>query len=306
LSLPSDFQRPVDAFLTWLRIEKRYSPYTLQSYHRDLLAAVAWMRREEIPGWDRLNTRQVRDFAAACHRDGLSGRSIQRRLSALRSFYAWAMRDGQAATNPAVGARAPKGPRKLPNALSVDQLAGLLDNTSDDPLAIRDLAIMELFYSSGLRLAELAALNRDDPPRGDDLLTVVGKGGKTRLLPVGRKARRAIARWLRVRAGLAAKGEPALFVSRRGGRLSQRAIQQRLAVNAARLGLDAHLHPHQLRHSFATHILESSGDLRAVQELLGHADIGTTQIYTHVDFQHLARVYDQAHPRAKRERDKGR
>ena len=302
--MPAALQRLPDAFLAWLRIEKRYSAHTLQGYRRDLRAAAEWMRVEQIPDWNRLTARRVRDFAAFCHREGLSGRSIQRRLSALRSFYAWLMRDGRATTNPAIGVRAPKSPRKLPDPLSVDQLAGLLDTSSDEPLLTRDLAMMELFYSSGLRLAELAALNLDDLPDTDEPLAVVGKGGKTRLLPVGRKARQAIERWLERRPGLAAIDEPALFVSRRGGRLSRRAIQQRLAVSAARLGLDAHLHPHQLRHSFATHVLESSGDLRAVQELLGHADISTTQIYTHVDFQHLARVYDRAHPRAKGERKK--
>ena len=302
--MPASLQRLPDAFLAWLRIEKRYSPHTLQGYCRDLRAAAAWMRVEQIPDWNRLTARRVRDFAAFCHREGLSGRSIQRRLSALRSFYAWLMRDGRATTNPAIGVRAPKSPRKLPDPLSVDQLAGLLDTSSDEPLLTRDLAMMELFYSSGLRLAELAALNLDDLPDTDEPLEVVGKGGKTRLLPVGRKARQAIERWLERRPGLVASDEPALFVSRRGGRLSRRAIQQRLAASAARLGLDAHLHPHQLRHSFATHVLESSGDLRAVQELLGHADISTTQIYTHVDFQHLARVYDRAHPRAKGERKK--
>jgi len=290
----------VTAFLEWLRVEKRASAHTLAAYRRDLEAAAGWLREQGIAAWHDFNARHARAHAAACHRDGLSGRSIQRRLSALRSFYAWLQRVGQVASNPVSGVRAPRAPRKLPDAPSVDALAALLDQTSDDPLVLRDLAMIELFYSSGLRLAELASLNLDDLAGGESLLRVVGKGAKTRLVPVGRKAREALERWLVARAGLATDGEKALFVSRRGGRLSHRAIQQRVAATAARLGLDGHLHPHQLRHSFATHLLESSGDLRAVQELLGHADIGTTQIYTHVDFQQLARVYDSAHPRARR------
>ncbi len=292
-------------FLEWLRVEKRLSPHTLSAYRRDLEAARDWLREQDIPHWSALDARRARAFAAACHRRGLGGRSIQRHLSALRSFYAWLLRTGRVRANPLLGVRAPRAPRKLPEPLSVDALAGLLDQNAEDPLLLRDLAMIELFYSSGLRLAELAALDVADLPAEGQPLRVTGKGGKTRLAPLGRKAREALARWLRAREKLAAREEAALFVARHGQRLGHRSIQQRLANCATRLGLDAHLHPHQLRHSFATHLLESSGDLRAVQELLGHADISTTQIYTRLDFQHLARVYDQAHPRARRKRRDG-
>ncbi len=202
--------------------------------------------------------------------------------------------------NPAVGVRAPKSPRKLPGTLDADQLCGLLDRVEDDPLSLRDSAMIELFYSSGLRLAELISVNLGDIDMADGELSVLGKGAKTRRVPVGQKAREAVQRWLRVRPGLADRDEPALFVSSRGTRIHPRTVQQRLTRWAREQGANQGLHPHMLRHSFATHLLESSGDLRAVQELLGHADIGTTQIYTHLDFQHLAQVYDQAHPRARK------
>jgi integrase/recombinase XerC len=209
---------------------------------------------------------------------------------------------GLAKVSPAVGVRAPKTPRKLPVTLEADQLCQLLDQPQDDLLAIRDAAMVELFYSSGLRLAELVAVNLGDIDGADAALSVTGKGAKTRRVPVGAKAREAVERWLRVRANLAAEGERALFVSSRGGRIHPRTVQARLAQWARERGATRGLHPHLLRHSFASHLLESSGDLRAVQELLGHADISTTQIYTHLDFQHLAQVYDQAHPRAKKKR----
>ncbi|MDP1956663.1 MAG: tyrosine recombinase XerC, partial [Rhodocyclaceae bacterium] len=218
-----------------------------------------------------------------------------------RSFYRWLARRGQLAVDPCVGLRAPKRPRALPKALGIDQTVALLATPGDDPLAVRDRAMFELFYSSGLRLAELAAL---DVPGGLDLaggaVTVTGKRAKTRSVPVGAKAFAALTAWLDQRVAMAAAGEAALFVSRRGPRLSPRAIELRLAHWAKRSGLGLHVHPHMLRHSFASHVLQSSGDLRAVQEMLGHASISTTQIYTHLDFQHLAKVYDAAHPRAKK------
>ena len=203
-------------------------------------------------------------------------------------------------SNPAEGVRAPKVRRHLPHTLDADQLGRLLELPGEDPLDHRDRAIMELFYSSGLRLAELVALDVRDVQAGDDVLEVVGKGHKSRRVPIGRFARAAIERWLAARGTLAKARETALFVSRRGTRISARAVQERLRRRAIEQGVPQHVHPHLLRHSFASHLLESSGDLRAVQELLGHADIGTTQIYTHLDFQHLAQVYDQAHPRARR------
>jgi len=240
----------------------------------------------------------VRQYAAEAHRRGLGGRSIQRRLSALRSFYNYLLREQAVSANPGLDVRAPQADRHLPNTVSVDDLNRLLNTRSDDPLVIRDLAIMELFYSSGLRLAELVALDLADLDERSTSIRVTGKGAKTRVVPVGRKAREALARWLKVRP--AASAEPAVFTGRGGKRLGVRSVQQRLARLARAHGLPGHLHPHALRHSFASHLLESSGDLRAVQELLGHADISTTQVYTHLDFQHLAKVYDQAHPRARK------
>jgi integrase/recombinase XerC len=225
---------------------------------------------------------------------------LQRELAALRSLYRYLLREGLVGHNPALGVRAPKTPRKLPATLEADQLCALLDAPDADPLALRDHAMIELFYSSGLRLAELIAVNVADIDRGDATVEVTGKGAKTRRVPVGGKARAAIERWLRVRGEYARVDQAALFVSRRGNRIHPRTVQQRLQRWALMQGATRSIHPHLLRHSFASHLLESSSDLRAVQELLGHSDISTTQVYTHLDFQHLALVYDQAHPRAKR------
>jgi integrase/recombinase XerC len=237
------------------------------------------------------------------HREGLSGTSIQRLLSALRAFFDFLLREQRVADNPAIGIRAPKSPRRLPGTLDPDAVAQLLDGaeTDADPfLAARDRAMFELLYSSGLRLAELVSLDLVAIDLRAAEVTVTGKGRKTRQVPVGSKALAAIGDWLPHRAlALAGSDEGALFVSARGARITPRAVQQRLARAGIVKGVAQHLHPHLLRHSFATHLLESSGDLRAVQELLGHADIATTQVYTHLDFQHLAQVYDQAHPRAR-------
>ncbi len=282
------------------RDEPRLSPRTLDAYARDLRDFLAWGAEHALTGWERVREDQVRAYAAARHRQGLEARSLQRRLSALRGLYLYLLREGLAEHNPAQGVRAPKVRRKLPATLEPDQLGHLLELPGDDPLARRDRAIMELFYSSGLRLAELVGLDLGDVDHQDAMLQVTGKGAKVRRVPVGRLALEALARWLAVRGQLAASGEAALFVSTRGGRLAARSVQARLGRRAIEQGAPRHVHPHLLRHSFASHLLESSGDLRAVQELLGHADIGTTQIYTHLDFQHLAQVYDQAHPRARR------
>jgi integrase/recombinase XerC len=227
---------------------------------------------------------------------------VQRRLSAVRSFYAFLIREGIMRVNPATDIRAPKSARHLPQTLDADQMGRLLDVAVETPLDARDLALMELFYSSGLRLAELVALDLTSIDLADRTVRVVGKGNKTRIVPVGRKAVTALRAWLRERSGMAAPETPALFVGRNGGRLGARAIQLRVAAAARRQGLPMGVHPHLFRHSFATHLLESSQDLRGVQELLGHADISTTQVYTHLDFQHLARIYDEAHPRARRKR----
>ncbi len=290
-------------FLEHLANERRYSPHTRNAYRRDLDALRDYCRRNRIRDWSHLSGADVRAFAAERHRGGLSGRSVQRILSSVRSFYRYLLREGAVEANPALAVPAPKTPRRLPQTLDADQLARLLEIPPSDPLAIRDRALMELLYSSGLRLAELVALERGDLDLDDATVRVTGKGAKTRIVPVGRHARAALRAWLEVRGRIArpAAGD-ALFLGRAGRRLGGRAVQQRLLVWARRAGLDDRVHPHRLRHSFASHLLESSGDLRAVQELLGHADIRTTQIYTHVDFQHLARVYDAAHPRAHKRR----
>jgi integrase/recombinase XerC len=295
---------PVEPFLAHLTHERRMAAMTITSYRADLTRIGAWLT--EVGGDPdaivRLDQHQIRRYVAWRHRHGASGRTLQRELASLRSLYRWLLREGRVPNNPAVGIRAPKTPRKLPATLDADQLCSLLDRPVDDLLAIRDTAMIELFYSSGLRLAELVGVNSGDIDMADGTLRVTGKGAKTRLIPVGTQARAAVQHWERVRANLAAADEPALFVSSRGGRIHPRTVRTRVAQWAREQGATRNVHPHLLRHSFASHLLESSGDLRAVQELLGHADIGTTQVYTHLDFQHLAQVYDQAHPRAKRQR----
>lgn len=291
----------IEPFITHLAHERRLSDHTAKNYRRDLERIAAWAGERGSARLDRLDEQAVRLYVAWRHRNGASGKTLQRELSSLRSYYRWLLREGRAKANPANGVRAPKSPRKLPATMEADQLCAMLEQDADDPLVIRDTAMIELFYSSGLRLAELVSVNLGDIDMIDGELSVVGKGAKTRRVPVGRKARKAIARWLQVRGLLATLDEPALFVSSRGSRIHPRTVQQRLTHWAEQQGAGRGLHPHQLRHSFATHLLESSGDLRAVQELLGHADIGTTQIYTHLDFQHLAQVYDQAHPRARKQ-----
>jgi integrase/recombinase XerC len=290
----------IERYLGHLRHERRLSPHTQSSYRRDLQAFVAFAGERGVGDWAAVDSALVRDFAAARHRRGLSGRSVQRALSALRSFYGYLLRERAVALNPAVDVSAPKSPRKLPATMAVDDMQRLLDHVVQDPLQLRDLAILELMYSCGLRLAEAVGLDIDRLDLRGGTVTVMGKGAKTRQLPFGRLAREALARWLAVRPSLASAQETALFVGRGGQRLSARSVQERVRRWALRAGLPRHLHPHMLRHSFASHLLESSGDLRAVQELLGHADISTTQVYTHLDFQHLAEVYDRAHPRARK------
>lgn len=298
-----------DEALAWLdrhdrhlTSERRLSPLSREHYRRDLDRLQVWCVSQGLEHWEDLDGHHIRAFIAGEHRRGLGGRSLQRQLSAIRGFYRFLIREGFCRNNPAQNVRAPKSPRRLPATLDPDQTARLLDQgaDTDDPLQHRDVAIFELVYSCGLRLAEVAALNRGDVDADSDMLQVTGKGARARLLPVGRMARRRLAAWLNLRPRFAGPEQAALFVSRQGKRLSHRSIQSRLQRLAPLTGLDQHVHPHMLRHAFASHLLESSGDLRAIQELLGHADIGTTQIYTHLDFQHLARVYDQAHPRARR------
>ena len=286
----------IDAFLEHLRVERAVSPHTLDAYRRDLHALAAWAG-DQGGAAAELDGAQLRAFVASEHRRGLSPTSLQRRLSACRSYYAWLLRHGVIAASPAIGVRAPKAPRKLPQVLDVDEAVQLVEVDTDGPLGLRDRALLELFYSSGLRLGELCALRWRDLQLAEGLVTVLGKGGRQRSVPVGSHARRALLEW---RQSTGAGSDGCVFPGRGGGPISQRAVQVRIRQLAARQGLFKHVHPHMLRHSFASHVLESSGDLRGVQELLGHADIATTQIYTHLDFQHLAKVYDAAHPRARR------
>jgi integrase/recombinase XerC len=292
-------KREVTRFLGHLRDERRLSPHTIAGYGRDLEQLIAFCRAHNIPDWQTLDPRQVRAWVATLHRQGQSGRTIRRGLSAARSLYRFLLREKAVTRNPAVGVPGPKIKKNLPKALSAEQAGRLVTLPGDGMLAMRDRALLELLYSCGLRLDEIVTLNLANLDLRAGLVRVTGKGAKTRVLPVGRFAREALGRWLVVRGPLAAKGEPAVFIGRNGRRLGHRAVQLRVRRCARVRGLDVPVHPHMLRHSFASHLLESSGDLRAVQELLGHADISTTQIYTHLDFQHLAQVYDRAHPRAR-------
>lgn len=295
---------PSDAVAAWLAElaeQRRLSSHTISNYRRDLQKLIAAAGETPLAG---LHGQQIRRFVAQLHGQGLSGRSLARLLSAWRGFFAWLGERGAVPANPCDGIRAPKSPRLLPKALSVDEANRLLEPVDDDDpvLSARDTAMFELFYSSGLRLAELAALDCDalDSILHEGEVRVLGKRSKARLVPVGSMAQRAIATWAGLRDELAGAEENALFVGVRGRRISHRVIEERLAKRAVQLGLPQHVHPHMLRHSFASHVLQSSGDLRAVQEMLGHASIASTQVYTHLDFQHLARTYDAAHPRAKR------
>jgi len=287
-------------FQRYLGTERRLSVHTLSAYARDLAALRDWCDRNSISDWAQLDHQHIRSFAARSHARGLQGRSIQRRLAALRTFFGFLLREGALQRNPALEIRAPKAVRRLPHTLDVDQMGELLAHRPTGPLQVRDLALMELFYSSGLRLAELTGLKLRDLDLKTGQVRVLGKGSKERIAPVGSMAIKAVQLWLAARAGMAAPDQQAVFVGRNGAALGPRAVQLRVAALARAAGLPQHLHPHMFRHSFATHLLESSRDLRGVQELLGHANISTTQVYTHLDFQHLAQTYDQAHPRAKR------
>lgn len=290
----------VDAWLAVLAEQRRQSPHTVSNYRRDLRQLCQLAGDTPL---DRLQVHHIRRFVAQLHGQGLSGRSLARLLSAWRGFFAWLGQEDRVRANPCDGVRPPKSPRHLPKALSVDEAGRLLAPVADgdDVFSARDTAMFELFYSSGLRLAELAALDREalDTVLREGEVRVLGKRAKARLVPVGSRARAALAAWAAVRDHLAAPGEAALFVGRLGKRLGHRGIQLRLERRAIQQGLPRHVHPHMLRHSFASHVLQSSGDLRAVQEMLGHSSIASTQVYTHLDFQHLAQVYDKAHPRAK-------
>lgn len=291
----------IDLFLVHLLQERRLSNNTIAAYRRDLSQAATFFSNLQLSSWTSVESQQIRSLLANLNRQGLSAKSIQRLLSSLRSFFKFLMREGMLEHNPAKVVQAPKAEKRLPATLDVDQISGLLDgSTAASPIALRDHAIMELFYSSGLRLSELAALNIHDIDLSDQLVYVTGKGNKSRVIPVGNKAIVAIKAWLQCRNEGAIVDATALFLSKQGKRLGVRSIQQRMRSWGKQKGVSENIHPHRLRHAFASHMLEASGDLRAVQDLLGHADISTTQIYTHVDFQHLANVYDAAHPRAKK------
>jgi integrase/recombinase XerC len=287
-------------FFTHLATERRLSAHTLSGYRFDLTTLQSYCTKYGIEGWQQLDAQHLRMYAAGEYRRGIGARSIQRRLSAARTFFNFLLREGELKNNPAIGVQAPKASKRLPATLDADQMQKLLEFRADASLDKRDKAIMELFYSSGLRLSELLNLQLNDLDMSDRTVRVLGKGNKTRIVPVGRFAIAAIQDWLKERTVLANTGVTLLFVGRDGNALQPRAVQHRIAAWAKKQGLGMHLHPHMFRHSFASHILESSQDLRGVQELLGHANIATTQVYTHLDFQHLAKIYDAAHPRAKR------
>ncbi|MFZ0488571.1 MAG: tyrosine recombinase XerC [Arenicellales bacterium] len=295
-------QGQLDKFFEHLKFERRLSPHTEKAYRQDLARLQSFCERREIDRWTAVDARLARTFPAELHQKGLSAASIQRILSAARALYRFLIRERQSEANPFLGIQAPKQQRRLPKTLTAEQATLLVSVKGDDPLAVRDRAIMELFYSSGLRLAELVSLDAGEIDLRDNSLRVTGKGGKTRDVPVGRYAVQAINDWLKIRGQLANTDAPALFVSKNGARISHRSVQQRIKMWAKRQGVEQHVHPHMLRHSFASHLLESSGELRAIQELLGHANLKTTQIYTHLDFQHLAKVYDAAHPKARKKK----
>jgi integrase/recombinase XerC len=290
-----------EQFLKHLHLVRRLSPHTITSYRRDLDCLAEFCDEEKIAAWQDLRSHHLRRFASLTHARGLNPRSIQRRLSGIRSFMKYLILEGQLKQNPATEISAPQTPRSLPNTLDVDKMAALLEIKGNDTVTIRDRAILELLYSSGLRLSELVELDPADVNLDDAVVRVIGKGEKTRLVPVGRKALAAIKDWIQHRSELAKQEETALFVGVRGRRISHRSIQTRVCYWAAKAGIPQRVYPHLFRHSFATHMLESSQDLRAVQELMGHAAISTTQIYTHLDFQYLAQIYDKAHPRARRQ-----
>ncbi len=292
----------LDQFIQMLRSEKYYSPHTCLNYRRDLNQFQAYLAARDIDSWEKVNYNLVSGFAAQRHRQGRKSRTIQRELSSIRSFYQFLIRNNVVAQNPALEVRAPKTDSPLPKTCDAETIDRLLQLPQDsDGLQVRDVAIFELIYSSGLRLAELVNIDLDDIDLAQKHLIVTGKGNKTRHLPIGGKAVVATGRWLKLRQDYCQDTkQKALFLSKQGRRISPRNVQNRLKALIQRQALDQHLSPHMLRHSFATHMLESSSDLRAVQELLGHVNIATTQVYTHLDFQHLAQVYDAAHPRAKR------
>jgi integrase/recombinase XerC len=297
------YQQELTAFIEFLRSEKQLSIHTQTNYQRDLQKFADYCQKFSLMDLAEIRTQHVRQMVAQLHRQGLGGKSLSRWLSAMRSFFEFAIRKGWAKNNPADAIQAPKSPKKLPKVLDVDQTAQFVSIEGDSILALRDRALLELIYSSGLRLAEVVGLNMGDMDLLEALVTVLGKGSKTRILPIGSHAVTALNTWLPQRKMLLRDiAEQAVFITQKGTRITHRAVQLRMQQLSVKQGMDTPVHPHMLRHSFASHMLESSGDLRLVQEMLGHANISTTQIYTHLDFQHLAKVYDNAHPRAQRKK----
>ncbi len=295
--LATNNQHYLGGYLAWLRNEKHYSELTAENYARDLGRLFELSANTAL---NDLKIHHIRRFIAQLHSSGLSGRSLARLLSAWRGFFNYLLRDHGFTDNPCIGLRAPKSPKSLPHVLSPDEATRLVGLPADTPLAMRDRAMFELLYSSGLRLAELVDLNPEQLELNEGVVRVTGKGSKTRIVPLGSFAANALQTWLAVRPQLANADENALFVGVRGQRISPRVVQLRMKQWGIKQGITSNVHPHVLRHSFATHVLQSSGDLRAVQEMLGHASISTTQVYTHLDFQYLSKIYDAAHPRAKR------
>lgn len=294
-------QTELQSYWDYLIIERQLSAHTLTNYQRQLDAVVKLLNEQGIQHWQQVTPGVVRFILAQSKKAGLKEKSLALRLSALRQFLSYLVHQGKLKVNPATGISAPKQGKHLPKNIDGEQVQQLLANDSKEPIDIRDRAILELMYSSGLRLSELQGLDLNSINTRTREVRVFGKGNKERIVPFGRYASHALQQWLKVRLLFNPKDD-ALFVSQLGNRISHRSIQKRLETWGVRQGLTSHLNPHKLRHSFATHMLEASSDLRAVQELLGHSNLSTTQIYTHLNFQHLADVYDQAHPRAKRKK----
>jgi integrase/recombinase XerC len=293
-----DNGRVASSYIAHLSQERRLSPLTCESYRRDLDILLGFAHETPL---EQLQSHHIRRFVAQRHGRQCSGKTLARMLSAWRGLYRYLVKNHGHASNPCAGIRAPKSPKSLPHALSPEEAAKLLDfSVEDDVMALRDKALFELCYSSGLRLAELANVKPESLNLADGMVRITGKGGKTRIVPVGSKAVQALREWISHRENLVKPGTSTLFISRHGKNMSRRSISQRLKIWSARQGISGNVHPHALRHSFASHVLQSSGDLRSVQEMLGHSNISTTQIYTHLDFQHLAKIYDTAHPRAKK------
>lgn len=304
IPLPNGLQKPLERFYEYLRSEKGLSLHTQRNYKQQLETMAQHLVQLGLKDWSQVDSAWVRQLASKGMRDGMKASSLATRLSSLRSFFDFLILRGELSANPAKGVSAPRKKRPLPKNLDVDEVGQLLDVNEDDPLSVRDRAMMEMMYGAGLRLAELVSINVKDVSFSAGEIRVVGKGDKERKVPFSGMAEEWVGKWLKVRSHLANPDEPALFVSKLGVRISHRNVQKRMAEWGQKQAVASHISPHKLRHSFATHVLESSNNLRAVQELLGHENISTTQIYTHLDFQHLAEVYDQAHPRAKKRSNK--